>query len=235
MKYGKTLSNTVDIFLLHNIHGTEMASDESDSGHFSSAYGLETKDQTLAHYRSWAETYDKEVGEENKYAQPRRVAEMLSRFLSNKSAHILDAGCGSGLSGVALTTAGYKNLDGCDFSPEMLEKSREKACYKSLHTVDLNKGQQSVSDNHYDAVTCVGVFSFGHVLPDACDDIVRILKPGGYLIIALNAPFWEKGDLSDKLTSMEVSGKIRLLAKELGEHLPGHHVMGWVIAAQKSG
>lgn len=100
--------------------------DKRDSGHFDTAYSLETGEQTRDHYASWAESYDREVVDENAYAQPSRVAEMLKRFMPANDFKILDAGCGSGLSGVALREAGYATVDGCDFSPEMLAKAREK-------------------------------------------------------------------------------------------------------------
>ena len=208
-------------------------SPDEDSGHFDAAYSLETNDQTRDHYRSWADTYDKEVSEVNGYAQPHRVAEMATKIQPNKDVKILDAGCGSGLSGEALRAAGYGNIDGCDFSPEMLEKSLEKGCYVKLFEADLNAQIPDTADAAYDMVTCVGVFSFGHVYPDACDELLRILKPEGHLIIALNEPYWDKGDLSDKLDRLTENGSIEILEKQYGDHLPGHNVMGWVIAAVK--
>ena len=206
---------------------------DEDSGHFEAAYSLETNDQTLAHYRSWAKTYDKEVSEVNGYAQPLRVAEMATRLKIDNAALLLDAGCGSGLSGEALKQAGYSNIHGCDFSPEMLEKSLEKACYGKLFEADLNAQIPDTPDGSYDAVTCVGVFSFGHVYPDACDELLRVLKPGGHLIIALNEPYWDKGDLAAKLEQLTASGSIEVLEKQYGDHLPGHNVNGYVIAAVK--
>lgn len=208
-------------------------SPDEDSGHFEAAYSLETNEQTLNHYRSWAETYDKEVSEVNGYAQPQRVAEMATQLQPNQDARILDAGCGSGLSGEALKAAGFNNIDGCDFSPEMLEKSLEKGCYSKLFEADLNATIPDTADESYDMATCVGVFSFGHVYPDACDELLRVLKPGGHLVIALNEPYWDKGDLSQKLDQLSATGIIDVLEKQYGDHLPGHNVMGWVIAAVK--
>lgn len=202
-------------------------------GHFRAAYSLESKDETVAHYKTWAASYDREVGEENRYAQPVRTAQMLKRYLYEQDAPILDAGCGSGLSGTALKEAGYSNIDGCDFSPEMLAKAKEKQCYNKVFEADLNEGQPTIEDDTYDAVTCVGVFSFGHVSPDACDDLLRIVKSGGHIIIALNEQFWEKGDLAQKIAMLEQTGKIEVCAKEYGDHLPGHNVNGWVLALKK--
>jgi len=206
---------------------------QNDIGHFSSAYTLKTASQTKDHYKSWAESYDQEVDGDNGYAQPARVAETMQKYLTNKDASILDAGCGSGLSGEALKATGYNNIDGCDFSPEMLAKAKEKTCYNKLYEADLNAGQADVPDSSYDAITCVGVFSFGHVFPDACDDLIRILKKGGFLIIALNEQYWDKGDLELKINTLVQNKTINLRLKEFGEHLPGHDVMGWVIVLEK--
>ena len=206
-----------------------------DGGHFSSAYSLATREETLAHYSSWAESYDREVGEENGYAQPARVAEMLARFADPPHCRVLDAGCGSGLSGVALASTGVARLDGCDFSPEMLHKARQKRVYDTLFETDLNEPLLSVADDVYDAVTAVGVFSFGHVAPAACLELVRVMRPGGLLIIALNEQFWARGDLAAQLDSMAGEGRIAERAREFGDHLPGHDVRGWVLALEKTG
>ncbi|MEP1207447.1 MAG: methyltransferase domain-containing protein [Rhizobiaceae bacterium] len=209
-------------------------SSDKDSGHFEAAYSLETNDQTRIHYKSWADTYDHEVSEVNGYAQPRRVAEMLCKLQPDLTSRILDAGCGSGLSGVAIAKAGYTHIDGCDFSPEMLEKSLEKGCYTNLFEANLNETLRQTADSTYDIVTCVGVFSFGHVFPAACDELLRVLRKGGYLVIALNEQYWDKGDLAEKLGQLEADGTISILEKQFGEHLPGHDVNGWVIAAVKN-
>lgn len=208
------------------------ASDRS-GGHFSSAYSLASREETLSHYRSWAESYDREVGDENGYAQPARTVEMLSKFENLSGLKVLDAGCGSGLSGLALAAGGVAHLHGCDFSPDMLAKARLKTVYNHLFEADLNEPLRDVADATYDAVTAVGVFSFGHVAPAACEELARILKPGGFLIIALNEQYWDKGDLSAQLDHMVADGVLVEKAKEFGEHLPGHGVKGWVLAFQK--
>ncbi|MEM8751191.1 MAG: class I SAM-dependent methyltransferase [Pseudomonadota bacterium] len=205
-----------------------------NQGHFSKAYSLKSAEETKAHYKEWAQSYDQEVGEQNGYAQPARTAEMLARHCDLKEITVLDAGCGSGLSGLALSQAGVETIDGCDFSPEMLEQARAKNVYRNLLQADLNAPLTQIPDEVYDAVVAVGVFSFGHVSPDACDELIRIIRPQGHLIIALNEQYWEKGDLARKLDQLTNVGRLQLLAKEYGDHLPGHDVNGWVIAARKA-
>ncbi|MEL6966547.1 MAG: methyltransferase domain-containing protein [Pseudomonadota bacterium] len=208
--------------------------DTTQDGHFGAAYSLSDGEETLAHYRTWAASYDQEVGQDNGYAQPARVADMLARFSDPKSVRVFDAGCGSGLSGVALASAGVTTIDGCDFSPEMLARAKEKGVYTSLFEADLNQPLTRIPDASYDIVTAVGIFSFGHVDPKACEELLRILKPHGHLIVALNDPFWQKGDLRAQLEAMIARGVATEKAKEFGDHLPGHNVMGWVIALQRS-
>ena len=43
-----------------------------------------------------------------------------------------------------------------------------------------------VQDNYYDAVMCVGTFTFGHVKPQALDEFVRITKSGGLICFTIN-------------------------------------------------
>ncbi|MEM1317934.1 MAG: class I SAM-dependent methyltransferase [Pseudomonadota bacterium] len=210
-----------------------MAGNGSEDSHFGSAYSLETPEQTKAYYKSWADTYDREVSEDGRYAQPQRVADMFVRHLRDRDALILDAGCGSGLSGAALAGVGYTNLHGCDFSPEMLTKASEKNVYRMLFEADLNAPQSDIVDCTYDAIACVGVLSFGHVQVDVLDEFLRILKPSGLIVIAVNEPFWETGTLPAKVDALEASGSVQVLAKELGEHMPTHDVKGWVIALRR--
>jgi len=66
-------------------------------------------------YASWAATYDKEV-QENGYVTPQRVANALKEVVRDQSEHILDFGCGTGLSGAALQAVGFENIDGLDVS-----------------------------------------------------------------------------------------------------------------------
>lgn len=199
---------------------------------FSRSYDLRTGSETKSHYRDWASSYDDEVSRRSGYAQPDRVARTLLSLNLPFESRIFDAGCGSGLSGLAFSAAGYTHIEGCDFSPEMLTHARSKNCYISLQEMDLNL-PLDLDDSTYDIVTAVGVFSFGHIQPDACDEFLRILKPQGYLIIALNEKYWDEGQLKSKIESLQSQNKLDILSTDYGEHMPKQKIQGWVIATQK--
>ena len=200
--------------------------DSPSEGFLGTAYDLETGEQTLDHYQRWAGTYDQEVGVDNGYAQPARCAAALAR-VAGSCDHVLDVGCGTGLSGVALRDAGFTRLDGCDFSPPMLERAAETGVYRRLFEADLNTGLGT--DDAYDHAVAVGVFSFGHIRPDALREVLRVVRTGGAVVVGVNDHFWEVGELPAELDAIEADGLASVASREHGEHLPGAAIMGWVI------
>ena len=50
--------------------------------------------------------------------------------------------------------------------------------------VILNKSINK-NDNSYDAVMCVGTFTFGHVKPQALDEFIRITKNKGLICFTI--------------------------------------------------
>ena len=90
--------------------------------------------------------------------------------MKNKDSKIYDAGCGTGLVGVELKKYGFKNFYGADLSQKLLDLVPNDL-YKKLYKVDLNKPIEE-KDSSFDAVMCVGTFTFGHVKPPALDEFL---------------------------------------------------------------
>ena len=194
-------------------------------------YQLETPEDTFAHYEAWAETYDEEITE-NDYAQPRRCAAALAQYSSSCEINVLDIGCGSGLSGMALSDSGFKNIDGCDFSPAMLEKAMNTDVYKKLFLADINQ-ELNIEAETYDAVSAVGVLAFAHIRTEALRQMLRTIKSEGLLVIGLNEHYWEGDSVGEKIRSLVEEGEVELLFEEYGEHLPGADIGGWVAVLRK--
>ena len=202
--------------------------------YLSGAYEPRTSEEMRQYYDRWAEVYDIELTE-NAYQQPRRCAEALTRSISDpRNARVLDAGCGTGLSGLALVEAGFLHIDGCDFSKAMLEKAFETGIYSKLFVTDLNCPPLDTPTATYDAVTAVGIFSFGHVGPDALDEFVRVVKPGGLIVVGLNEKYFEEGSIARKLDELKRKGKLEEVSREHGDHIPGTGLSGWVIVSRNT-
>lgn len=208
--------------------------DDQPKRFLANAYAVKSAAETRALYDRWAEVYDEELTE-NDYRQPARCAEALSAMLApGPDTTVIDIGCGSGLSGIALADAGFTTIDGCDLSPGMLAKADELGLYRRLFEADLNQPPLDAPDAAYDAATCVGVFSYGHVGADALDDIVRVVKPGGCLVVGLNDHFYRQGALMAKLDAMESDELLADRTDTHGEHIIGTGLTGWVIKARKT-
>ena len=54
------------------------------------------------------------------YTAPQETVSVMKKYVFNKNSKILDAGCGTGLVGIELKKYGYTNIEGVDFSQNML-------------------------------------------------------------------------------------------------------------------
>ena len=202
-----------------------------DETYYEKAYDL-AEHETKSFYANWAATYDEELVDGNGYIQPERCGDAMERFVTDRSARVLDLGCGTGLAGSVLRARGYTSVDGCDYSPEMLAEARKTGAYRDLLEIDLNQHPLPIETYAYDAVIAVGVFSFGHVHATVLDEVVLILPAGGAFVICVNEVWWAEGTLAAKLDELESSGSITVELRELGPHVPSHDVDGWVIVAR---
>lgn len=186
-------------------------------------------------YDQWADHYEHDLVDAHQYAMPARAAALAATRLIDRDIAVLDVGCGTGLSGLALQAQGFTNLDGCDLSPGMLAIAQERAIYGHLFEVDLLAPPMAIADGHYDLTIAVGAFATGHLGGPAIDELLRITKPAGTLIITTNDHFYETGILQDKFAALQESGTVTEFEAEHGDHIPGKNIGGWVFAMTVSG
>ncbi|NEP29618.1 class I SAM-dependent methyltransferase [Moorena sp. SIO3I6] len=165
------------------------------------------------YYKKWAKDYDQDLVNECNYVAPQKVVEVLSPLVS-EDARILDAGAGTGLVGEILYQNGYSNLEGMDISSEMLEQARKKNVYTALYQKVMGEPLDFPSDS-FDAIISVGVFTYGHAPSSSFDELLRITKPGGYIIFTLRLDFYQNSDFKQKLTALEELGQWKLV--EIGD------------------
>jgi len=105
---------------------------------------------------------------------------------------VADVGCGTGISGETLNNLGYNNLDGIDISAEMLAKAAETGFYKGLYQgININEPLASEWTNVYDAVFSLGVFTPGHVLPEALNQLIQLTKPSGWVVVSTRPEYYD--------------------------------------------
>ena len=156
------------------------------------ARALEGADQTQAFYRDWASSYDVDIAGELKFIGPARIAEVLANHVADKTAPVIDLGCGTGLVGEAMTALGFTGIDGLDLSPDMLEVARAKGVYREMIEADL-LAPLAIPAGTYSAAVSAGTFTTGHVDASALPEIARIIRPGGIVACVIADAFWHTG------------------------------------------
>lgn len=184
------------------------------------AYGLEGPASTRTFYDDWAATYDAEI-RENGYATPRRCAEALAAHVSDRTAPVLDLGCGTGLGGIALRAAGFTTIDGSEPSAQMLAEARKlDGVYRTLVATDPAT-PLPFAHGTYAHVFASGVISPQHAPAETVDAILAMLPPGGCLVFSLNDHAAEDPAFPGKVAEVVANGSAEKLLDQHGPHLPG--------------
>lgn len=190
-----------------------------------------TPGEARALYDRWSATYEREVGEAG-YATPRRVAAALASAVADREAPILDMGCGTGLSGLALREVGFATIDGVDVSSRMLVQAEDKAAYRALIHAAPSKPTAQIARGDYAAVVACGVIGPGgapFALFDAC---MGLLNAGGVFVLSLNDRALAEPE-SEAAIERWVPGRSQLLLREHGPHLPGIGLRSTVVMLRR--
>ena len=196
------------------------------------AYTLDSREATKKFYDAWAETYEAEVAE-NGYVTPERCATALANFVTDKSAPILDIGCGTGFSGLALRSAGFEVLDGSDFSPEMLRQAEAKGIYRALVNTDL-EDPFPFEPGAYAHVAAIGVLNPGHAPASTLDQVLKLLGRGGKFVFSLNDHALADNTYAARINEYVDAGSATLLFSQYGDHLPKKNLKSNVYVLQKA-
>ncbi|CAK4032389.1 Williams-Beuren syndrome chromosomal region 27 [Lecanosticta acicola] len=197
-------------------------------------YDLKTPEEHMKMYDEWASTYNDDVmGNTTLYVGPKTTVEAVQSANGNLHGEVLDAGCGTGLCGVALALAGAKTIDGIDVSPGMLKLAGKTNTYRDLIPADMQKPLDTPSDK-YDVVTCVGTFTTGHVRADpALGELVRVLKKGGVLAATVYEDIWKSEGFEAEVEKLGNSGKVDVISTEVTEYRRAENAMARMVVLRK--
>lgn len=200
-------------------------------GFLDKVYNVKGADATRALYDEWSASYEAEVAE-NGYATPGRSAEALASAMGDLTCPILDFGCGTGLSGLALKLIGFTQIDGVDLSAEMLEQAKSKGIYRSLSQIDADGPLSNVHD--YAAITAIGVIGAGAAPLSVLDNLFNALSKDGFLCFSFNDHTLEDPAFEARVHDLIEAGLAKQISRDYGDHLPARNMNSVVYVLQKT-
>jgi len=133
-----------------------------------------------AMYDGPADTFDKYI-----FRSRRDYAVDTVRELVDEQGYVLDLGCGAGPFSSEILKYDY-NVFSTDYSADILVKARERlqGCGFDFPTLSQSDSQkQPFQDKSFNAVVCLGVISYVPNRKAAIEEMYRVLKENGLLIV----------------------------------------------------
>jgi len=195
-------------------------------------YQLKSKEKVLDYYVNWTkkEQFNKDMIEWN-YQAPQNTVKLFNQHTPNKNINILDAGCGSGLVGIELQKYGYTKITGADFSQEMLSLIPQ-SIYQKLELIDLNE-KLKYKNNLYDAITCVGTFTYGHVKAHALNELIRVLKKEGLICFTINEGVYLEYQFDKKMKQLSNDNLWQIINFSKCSYIVNKDIEAWLCIAKK--
>tara|TARA_B100000965_G_scaffold89810_1_gene72993 strand:- start:882 stop:1514 length:633 start_codon:yes stop_codon:yes gene_type:complete len=194
-------------------------------------YKIDTPKKILEYYKNWAtdNNYEKDLREWNYQAPIFSCQIFFNQDIERKSL-ILDAGCGSGLVGKILKDKGYDNINGLDFSEDML-KLIPQNIYKKIYKSDLNK-KLNFPDNFYDHALCIGTFTYGHVKANAFQEFHRVLKNNSFFLFSINEGVYSSYGFDKAIAKFEANGNWSIISSEKKSYIEKKGIEAYYVLVQ---
>merc|ERR1711962_208716 len=159
----------------------------------------------------------KDAARERSPGELGRVDQVCEEFFNLKiprHAEILDVAAGSGILSAELQTGGYYNIDALDSDLPALQNLKALRLYRNYIYSSVD-GQLStgLKEGSYDLVITAGGFAQDAINPLCITEMLRVLRPDGYLLWTMRTVSEEGttefGLLDANLRSLERSGRCK--------------------------
>ena len=133
------------------------------------------------------------------------LPELAEELRLRPGSTLLDLACGRGAYGLVIARKAGTSLIGVDFSAQALTEAREQAARLGVSNASFRVGELTATglpDASAEAVLCTDAIQFPDEPASAYDEIRRVLKPGGRVVLTC----WEPVDRDDERLSPRVRG-----------------------------
>ena len=106
-----------------------------------------------------------------------------------KTARVLEIGCGAGFMTAALAKRGFF-VEAIDHAQTMvdltIEHAKQKGIVNQINACTGDIHELSYEDQTFDLIIALGVIPWLHDSKKALTEIVRVTKPGGYIVLTMD-------------------------------------------------
>jgi len=167
-------------------------------------------------YDDWCDKYDEDLVIVGNYTGHIKCVEAFVKLGLNRNIAILDLAAGTGLLGSEVGKHGYDNVDGLDSSLGMLGQARKQSIYRDYIVAMVDGlGSIPINDETYDVVMSSNGFAPGQIYPTAIPEILRVMRPGGYLLWTMREGYQQKSQkfalLDAEIKDLENTGSAELV------------------------
>jgi SAM-dependent methyltransferase len=179
---------------------------KSKPSYLENVWAAEQQKQTSLYFESsagrWQEVYQRSDLRSRVYQERCDFAlALLDKLKLPRRSPVLEIGCGAGSATVAMAERGYR-VQAVDLAAVMADLTRRQAAEVGVDDrVTVSRGDVhglAFADEAFEVVFALGVLPWVHSLPQAMQEIARVLKPGGYLVASADNR-WRLHELLDPL------------------------------------
>ena len=177
-------------------------------------------------YDQWADSYDETLATWD-YRSPGDAAGLLRGQVA-PSSDILDAGCGTGLTGAALRAAGFTGaIDGLDLSQSSLDEAAKHDVYGTLRQANFQELPLDIPADTYDALFCIGVLTYVPESDAILTEFARLVRQGGTVLVSMRDDLFLERQFGDIVRGLTDTGIFRdFNISEPHPYLPGNPEFG---------
>ncbi len=181
-----------------------MSSEETHQEHGWLTQGSTDSEEVAKYYDEWATNYNDTLVSWN-YRAPVDAANLMKQYVPTDR-RLLDAGCGTGLSGQALLDAGYRDIVGIDISPDSLVIAEQTNAYRHVQTQDLQQVPFPFETDSFDALACIGVMTYVSDPIAVFREYCRLVTSGGYLVFTQRDDLFASQDYHAVMAKLQEEG-----------------------------
>ena len=144
------------------------------------------------------------------------IPELAAELRLTPGSTFLDLACGRGAYGLLIARQTGASLVGVDFSAQALAEAREQAAGMGVSNVSFRVGELTATGlpaASVEAVLCTDAIQFPDEPARACEEVHRVLTPGGRVVLTC----WEPVDRADE----RVPPRIRQVNLQASLHQAG--------------